>query len=244
METRHEFCWSELILEPGSLQPKFFSKFFGWEWSDKQAELSNSYRLYRHRGELICATYPSKGEHRSGWAHFVSTPSLELTLSVVQAEGGKVKQRPLVVRQSGRMAIIEDPLGNLLNLWEAANHRGFGKFKDGQRGTPAWFELRCSDLTEAGIFYRAVFGWRTEQVEGQGLALYAGKRRIAGLCQGEAHELNRGWVCYYHTNRIEEDVAMARELGAIRLGGTVSCDMGKKQLLSLPDAGIIGLLQV
>src|SRR2546421_4113820 len=58
------------------------------------------------------------------------------------------------------MAVIRDPTGAVVALWEPRRHIGAGVV--GEPGTPCWNELVTSDPECAGAFYGALLAWRCE----------------------------------------------------------------------------------
>ena len=57
------------------------------------------------------------------------------------------------------MAVIVDPGGAAIGIWQPGTHKGFGVHE--RVGTPGWFELHTRDYDAAVDFYRDVFGWDT-----------------------------------------------------------------------------------
>src|SRR5664279_2452551 len=60
------------------------------------------------------------------------------------------------VADLGTMAVVEDPTGASIGVWQPGLHRGFGVL--GEANTPGWFELHARDYQAAVGFYREVFG--------------------------------------------------------------------------------------
>jgi predicted enzyme related to lactoylglutathione lyase len=82
------------------------------------------------------------------------------TVAKAVALGGKADP-PVDVRTNGRMALLTDPNGALLGLWEPRSKEGFTCDRHAH-GAPTWFETITSDDARAVAFYRALFGWTAE----------------------------------------------------------------------------------
>ena len=46
------------------------------------------------------------------------------------------------------MAVVTDPGGDAIGIWQPGLHKGFGIF--GEPGTPSWFELHTRELRRVG----------------------------------------------------------------------------------------------
>ena len=64
---------------------------------------------------------------------------------------------PTDVGTAGRSAVIADPAGAALRLWQAASHRGAQVVNADSAWN--WSNLVVAEPAAVGDFYRAVFGW-------------------------------------------------------------------------------------
>jgi len=93
------------------------------------------------------------------------------------------------VLTAGRMAVLRDPTGAQVSVWQAGDHRGFEVH--GEPGTPIWSELMTRDLASAGAFYHAVFGWTAFEEDFDGGPYTVWKRH--GQLVGGAVEIDHTW---------------------------------------------------
>ena len=70
------------------------------------------------------------------------------------------------VGDSGRLAVLQDPQGALLSVWQPGEH--FGAALVNAHGALCWNELLTSDLEASAAFYRALFGWDIAETQGAG----------------------------------------------------------------------------
>ena len=70
---------------------------------------------------------------------------------------------PFDVMEEGRMALIMDPTGATVALWEAKNYIGAGLVNT--VGAMGWNELVSPEAEKAATFYTALFGWEIRFVE-------------------------------------------------------------------------------
>ena len=72
-------------------------------------------------------------------------------------------QPPTDVGPAGRMAVIADPAGAALRLWQAGADRGAQVVN--ADGAWNWSNLAVAEPAAVGDFYRAVFGWELASVD-------------------------------------------------------------------------------
>jgi hypothetical protein len=73
--------------------------------------------------------------------------------------GGKVVMEPFDVMDAGRMAVISDPEGAVICVWEAKENKGAELVNE--HGSLVFNGLNTRDVESAKKFYGALFGWET-----------------------------------------------------------------------------------
>src|SRR5207247_3990014 len=96
------------------------------------------------------------------WSVYLATDDATKTVDAATAGGGQVVVPAMEVGELGTMAVVSDPGGAAIGMWQPGLHQGFGVF--GEAGTPSWFELHTRDYAAAVSFYRDVFRWDTDVV--------------------------------------------------------------------------------
>jgi len=121
------------------------------------------------------------------------------------------------VGESGRMALVQDPTGAMVALWEPRRHPGAGIVNE--PGALIWNELASNDPEAAASFYEALFGWTAKQddVGGEpyttfqlGESMIGGALPKGALAEGEPPR----WTVYFSVEDCEKAVETAKELGA------------------------------
>ena len=80
------------------------------------------------------------------------------------ANGGTLVKEPFDVMDVGRMAIIQDPTGAVLEVWEPKKHIGAKILNE--PGALCWSELTTRDPKAAEAFYTKLFGWTSKDSSG------------------------------------------------------------------------------
>jgi hypothetical protein len=124
------------------------------------------------------------------------------------------------------MCIAADPTGAVFGVWQAGRH--IGAEIANESGGLMWEDLRSSDPDAARAFYRAVFGHRTEALEGGGVDYHTffrpdepfplggmgGLEPQSGTDDGEA--VPSHWLVYFGVSD-----ATAAQRAVEKQGGTV-----------------------
>jgi uncharacterized protein len=91
------------------------------------------------------------------WLPYVSVANADQSAAKARALGGSLVMDAFDVMEFGRMAIVKDPQGAVIAIWQAKTHIGF-RFA-GDPNTFCWPELRTTDTEAAERFYAGLFGW-------------------------------------------------------------------------------------
>jgi predicted enzyme related to lactoylglutathione lyase len=114
----------------------------------------------------------------AAWNSYVSVASAEDTARSAEAAGGRIIAQPFDVLPAGRVAVLEDPTGAPIGLWEPAERVGCQLVNE--PSAYAMSLLRTHDPDAAARFYGDVFGWETEPFA-PGVRLF----RLPGYVGGE-----------------------------------------------------------
>ena len=177
------FSWVGLLTSDIESATSFYGELFGWEAVEGD---SGGYAVFRLRGEDVALVYEITDMQRSlgatpNWASFVSVADVELTAARAAELGGAVAIPPYDAARAGRIAVIQDPAGARLSLWEPRAHPG--PRRTGAIGTCCWNELATPDLARARRFYADLFGWQVVPGDDGGARI-----RAAGDVQAGMHE--------------------------------------------------------
>ncbi|MQY02214.1 VOC family protein [Actinomadura macrotermitis] len=155
---------------------------------------------------------------RPSWTCYISVDDMEAALKRVTAAGGQVLTDPVDVGHLGRMALVGDPEGADLGLWQAYTFQGAAVV--GEPGAMCWAELACRDPGRAEEFYARVFGWtfaRRDYYAASYTNWRVGGRSMGGiLAMDERWSPNypAHWIPYFAVTDCDAYAAKAVELGA------------------------------
>jgi predicted enzyme related to lactoylglutathione lyase len=250
------FCWFELATTDQEAAKQFYQSLFGWTPKDTPLGEGETYTEFQIGGRDVGAAYTMREPERTQaipphWLVYVRTDDADATAGKVSAAGGTVMAPPFDVMDIGRMAVIQDPTGAILAIWQPKKHSGTGLA--GETGTAVWADLVTPEPATAGAFYTALFGW--QMVEGKSMApakpgqyihIVNGKDMIGGIPPAQAMPpgVPAHWMIYFAVADCAASVKTAGELGAKTIFGPMTLEgTGTFAALADPQGAVFAVIQ-
>jgi predicted enzyme related to lactoylglutathione lyase len=155
-------CWVDTTQPDPDAAANFYGGLFGWEFEDTMpGGAPGRYLVARLRGGDVAAvsSIPEGAPSQASWNTYVWVDDADEAAAKTRAAGGSVLSEPFDVEDAGRMAVISDPEGAALSVWQAREHRGARVVNE--PGSLNFNVLNTRDPAAAKPFYGAVFGWTT-----------------------------------------------------------------------------------
>lgn len=212
-------CWIDLTTSDVGRARDFYTRLFGWTAGEGSPEFGGYFMFFKDGVPVAGgAPTPPGMDVPDNWKIYVAVEDATKTVESAQAHGGQAVVAPMDVADLGRMAVIADPGGATIGLWQAGAFSGFGVL--GEPDAPGWFELHTRDYANAIAFYRDVFDWDIHTVgdtpEFRYSTVGAGDAAQAGMMDGTpylpADEPNR-WTLYFGVADTDATLAKITELG-------------------------------
>jgi predicted enzyme related to lactoylglutathione lyase len=227
------FSWVDLATPDVESAKAFYGGVFGWEAEDMPAGEDQAYAMCRRDGQWVAALYarPEPDERPPSWLSYVSVEDADAIAAAAREAGGTVVTEPFDVRDSGRMAVLEEPTGALVGVWQARSHIGAGLVN--APGALAWNELATREPERAIAFLEAVFGWTHAPFEGGATDYWAilnGGRSNGGIRRAGAEmgpEAGAHILPYFGAADVGAAAAKATELGGAVLLEPQTLPMGR-----------------
>jgi len=197
----------------------FYSGLFGWEHvASGPAEETGGYGMFALDGKLVAGIGPLQNEQQPPvWSTYIAVDDADATIEQVTDAGGQVAMPALDVMDAGRMAIVIDPAGAFVGLWQAGDHTGAQLVNE--PGTLGFNELQTTDKDAALGFYESVFGYETEAVPSDTVdytVLKVDGKVVGGLVQMNEQwpeGVPPHWHVYFIVADADASVARVQELG-------------------------------
>ena len=226
------FCWTDMGTTDADAATSFYTELFGWTYTDIGE--AGGYRMLAKDGKTVCALYQQTADRlQAGWTpnwlQYVSVVDIAASAATASELGGEVIVDPFDVAEEGTTAIVTDPTGGTLALWQPKNH--FGASLVNSVGSMTWNELNTPDVTTAVDFYTKLFGWTPEDPGSGGryFIVKNGDRSNGGVTQlrpdddaGQAY-----WLAYFTVDNTDESAEKADRLGGNVLVQPIDVGMGR-----------------
>ena len=121
--------WTDLATTDAEGAKTFYGSLLGWEYEDMPAGGDAIYSMAKLRGRSAAAISSQQADEAaqgipSHWNLYVTVEDLEATVGKVAEAGGQVLAEPFDVMDVGRMAVIAEPSGAALCLWQPGGSIG------------------------------------------------------------------------------------------------------------------------
>jgi predicted enzyme related to lactoylglutathione lyase len=151
-----------------------------------------------------------------------------------------VLAEPFDVMDSGRMAVLRDPTGAHLHLWQPGRHNGAGRVNEA--GCMVWNELATPDLERAAGFYGELLGWDAE-ADATGYATIRMGDGINGGMRPVQDGEPPNWLIYFTVPSVEEAAERVRESGGEVLTGPADVTVGRIAVIRDPQGAMLALYE-
>lgn len=121
-----EFCWNELATPNLQVAKDFYGKVFGWEFIDHDM------------GEMVYTMIKRDGKEFGGiwsipkdqaeeipphWMAYILVENVDKSLETAAKQGGTIVKPAANISDYGRFAIITDPTGAHVALWQVLRQK-------------------------------------------------------------------------------------------------------------------------
>jgi uncharacterized protein len=121
-------CWVDSWQPDAEAAVSFYTKLFGWGAEDTMPPgTPGKHYMCRLRGRDVAAiaTRPAKAPPTApAWGTYVWVQNTENTAAKVVKAGGSVVMEPFPSLDGGRIAVVADPAGAVLGVWQPGQHKG------------------------------------------------------------------------------------------------------------------------
>ncbi len=240
-----QFSWTDLMTPDPEQARAFYCSLFGWDAKDMQTPTGPPYTMFLLHGQVVAGLGSQPPHLREAgilpsWTSYINVENLEHTIGRSVEAGSTVIMEPMEISPEGRMAMIADPSGAAVGLWQPQEHQGVD-LRDAP-GAMSWNELQTRDLDRATRFYAAVFGWKWTASGDTGY-LVATLEAKEGTDKGVAGAMTMPpavpaqvpnyWSVYFEVADCDASTWLATELGGTTL--VPPMDMGDMRFSGITD---------
>jgi predicted enzyme related to lactoylglutathione lyase len=240
------FCWADCNSTDMDKARAFYTAVMGWTSYDLPMGNGQVYTMFQCEGHDIAGLGPQQDQMPSVWNSYIAVDDVDALTNKVPLLGGQVIAEPFEVFENGRMAVIQDPSGAFVSLWQARNHIGSGLVNTA--GAIAWNELATREPQKAEDFFTALLGWTFQPGPMPGYRLCFVNGRVNGAIMPMDEnwgDMPPHWLIYFSVKDIHD---VAQKVPAN--GGTLDTEImnaestGSFVIVSDPTGAVSAMMQI
>jgi predicted enzyme related to lactoylglutathione lyase len=240
--------WVDLSTPDPDESAKFYGELLGWEAEEVgDEEQYGGYRMFVKEGNQVGGLMKTQEEWQPpSWNVYIAVSDVEETAEKVKDADGDVIVEPMDVGDQGRMAFFADPTGAAFGVWQANENTGMDVVS--QPGAPAWHQVNTREPDKAEEFYKAVFGWESEQIDTGGTDYWqytADGKNAAGMFRmGDdfPDDVPAHWIVYFAVDDLDQYAEKAKEGGASVRAEPIDNEAGRMAVFTDPHGAAFALI--
>ena len=222
--------WHDLETSDRGAAKSFYTSIAPWK--TEPFDEAKDYEMWTLDGEPIggVSSLPASSGRTPHWLPYVCVYDVDALARQAESLGGRVKVKPTEIPHVGGWAVIADPQGAPIGVFEPAES------PPGHEGEPAigefsWHELATDDYKAAAEFYRALFRWeKTSEYDMGEMGIYYmfGQHgaTYGGMFNRPPQIPVSSWLCYVRVNSVKPVADKVKELGGSVMNGPMEVPGG------------------
>jgi uncharacterized protein len=246
----HKPVWTDLAATDPKAAAKFYSAVFGWKVEVSPDPQYGGYATAKAGGKDVAGITPKQMEQQpSAWTVYIGTANAAETAKKAEAAGAKIIAPVMEVGEQGHMAIIQDPSGAYLGLWQAGKMHGSQSTGANSMG---WAELNARGFNKAEPFYKKLFGWGEKKSPmGEGQPEYT-EFQLGGTSIAGGTEMNEMvpaqvpsyWLVYFNVDSVDKAFDKVLAEGGKEMLSPMDMPGGRFAIVSDPEGAAFGLMKM
>jgi predicted enzyme related to lactoylglutathione lyase len=247
----HKPVWTDLSTSDPEGARKFYSAVFGWKVEVNPDPQYGGYALAKASGKDVAGIGPKQMEEApTAWTVYIGTANAAETAKKAEAAGAKIIAPVMEVGDQGHMAIIQDPSGAYLGLWQAGKMQGTQSTGSNAMG---WAELNARGFNKAEPFYKQLFNWGEKKTPASAenpteyTEFQAGGESIAGGMEMNPMvpaQVPSYWLVYFNVDNVDKAFDKVVAEGGKELMSPMDMPGGRFAIVSDPEGAAFGLLKM
>ncbi|MBI5088007.1 MAG: VOC family protein [Actinobacteria bacterium] len=233
--------WVDVAVPDTARAAEFYAGLFGWTAQMAPQPEAGGYGLFTVRGKRVAGLGPQPPNVPAAWSVYVTVADVDGTVAIAVANEGTVVAPPMDVLDAGRMAVLQDPLGAVISLWQPGTTIGAELVNE--PNTFVWNELATAGLAHASAFYFAVFGWQQMEGPNQGTIFSLDGDMVCGAHTAADGE-RPGWSVWFAVDDCDHAVKLVRDLGGAVWMPPTEMGFGRGAVVADPGGAVFGIAKL
>lgn len=217
-----QFSWIDIMTPDLRASRNFYSELFDWDMVDIPIDGGGVYVEFQFAGRAVAGMgeMPNDLSNRgtpAAWSSYINVDDVDATADEAEFLGATIEMPPMQVMNEGRMAILVDPVGARISLWQPGEHLGAEQVNSPT--SLCWNELVTPNPEESLRFYGDLFDWEFRRSDEDDSLYYEILNR--GRANGGVIEMTEEWgsiaphwMPYISVFDCDETLEKAIKLGA------------------------------
>ncbi len=240
----HNISWVDLAARELDPSIGFYTGLFGWTTFRDADTPYVIFQVEEAAVAGIMAITPEMGEMPPVWSTYITVDDADAIAAAVSDAGGAVLQPPFEIPGGGRIAVITDPVGAAICLFEGMAENGM-KVMD-ENGAPCWFDCMTHNTEAAGAFYTTVFGWTSEFMAEMDYTIFSNRGEpICGMMampDGVPAEVPSHWVVNFVVPDCDRAVEYVTSNGGMATMAPMDTPFGRAASLMDPWGAVFNVI--
>jgi uncharacterized protein len=240
--------WMDLATPDLAVAKKFYTAVLGWDYFDTGPDFGN-YNMAMAQGRNVAGIgpiWPPDSPQPSAWTIYFASDEATSDCARVKELGGQVMVEPMVIADSGSLAVCVDPTGAVFGLWQVNQH--IGSAVENEHGAMVWWEVNTRDSAAAGDFYGKLLSATATKMEMEGAAYYMmqrGEAMLCGILQMDHHweGIPPHWMGYFQVDNTDAAIERAVAAGGKLHVPTFDMQYGRMAVLADPAGATFSIVQ-
>jgi uncharacterized protein len=239
------FVWHEHLTKDPKAAIAFYTEVVGWRtqpfegtdyvmWVGSQGPLGGVMKLPDEAAKMGAPPH---------WMGNIQVDNVDKSAALAKKLGGKVHKEPSDIPTVGRFAVIADPQGASVALFQPAG--AMALHDTSKEGEVCWNELVTSDAAAAIKFYSELVGWKVlQEMEMGPMGTYRvfgiGDKQIGGMMNApKGAPMPPAWLYYTETSNLDATLARATQKGAKLINGPMDVPGGGRIATLIDPQGAV-----
>jgi len=237
--------WADITVTDLGPTQRFYGGLLGWQLRVGGPE-TGGYVTATVDGHVVAGIKVADTPRPAGWCVYLATDDVAASVARAVDAGATVVVGPTSVLDLGRLAVLADPTGAVVGLWESGTRTGW-ELTDAP-GAFVWAEQMSTDPDTARRFYTALFGYDQTDMSAPDFtytSLSVGGTPAAGVggYGPGAGDVAAAWTWYVAVEDADTIAPRVAELGGQVVSGPEDTPYGRILLVRGPAGEVVALLQ-
>ena len=248
-------CWVDTLQPDPDAAANFYGKLFGWTFAGPcPMPNGEKYFVAQLKGRDVAGVASMPAEvPRPCWSTYVLVDDIEAACRRAREAGGMVLVAPTAAPPAGTFAVLRDPTGGIMGVWQAQERAGAQMVN-----APACWtmnQLTTGDAERAAAFYKAVFGWETQSFgEGGAFTLFRLPNYVGGVPQQPVARdvvavMNQGdgdayWSVDFRVSDVDTTADLVAQLGGVVVVAPFDTGFSRNAVLQDPQGAVFSIHSV